>query len=129
MLIDWLMEVCDEFSLTRETFHLAMMYTDLYLSRVVCHIEKLQLLGASALLIACKVEEIVCPRVSHFAYATDNGFTTQQIIQMEADISLAMSFFLYPSTLNYWANYYLAKWDIYAVANPMGFQMLAGTYI
>lgn len=32
-----------------------------------------------------------------------------------------MSFFLYPSTLNYWANYYLAKWDIYAAANPMGF--------
>ena len=31
--MDWMMEVCDEFHLTRETFHLAVTYTDLYLSR------------------------------------------------------------------------------------------------
>jgi hypothetical protein len=77
MLIDWIMEVCDEFALSRETFHLAVLYIDLYLTRVRCQIDRLQLLGASSLLIACKIEEIVCPRVAHFAYATDNGFTTR----------------------------------------------------
>ena len=87
MLIDWMMEVSDEFNLSRETFHLAVTFTDLYLSRRQCSIERLQLLGAASLLIACKVDEIVCPRVSHFTYATDNGFTAQQIVEMEADIS------------------------------------------
>ena len=39
MLIDWMQEVCDEFSLLRETFHLAVTYTDLYLSRKICPID------------------------------------------------------------------------------------------
>lgn len=92
MLIDWMMEVCDEFALARETFHLAVTYTDLYLSKIVCPIDRLQLLGAASLLMACKIEEIICPRVGNFAYATDNGFTNQQIIEMEASISKVRSY-------------------------------------
>jgi len=87
MLFDWMMEVSDEFALSRETFHLSITYVDLYLTRRRCQIEVLQLLGAASLLLACKVEEIVCPRVSHFTYATDNGFTHAQIVAMEGQIS------------------------------------------
>lgn len=43
-------------------------------------------------MIGCKIEEIVCPRVSHFSYATDNGFTNQMIVDMEADISKVSAF-------------------------------------
>jgi hypothetical protein len=43
---------------------------------------------------------------------------------MEAEISQVMSFQLYPTTLNYWANYYMAKWDIYAKSNPIGYRLL-----
>lgn len=75
MLVDWIMEVSDEFYLSRESFHLAINYIDLYLSRTQCTTDKLQLLGAASLLLACKVEEIVCPRVKHIAFTTDNGFT------------------------------------------------------
>lgn len=35
-----------------------------------------------------------------------------------------MEFHLYPVTLNYWCNYFMAKWDIYAVANPLQFGIL-----
>jgi len=35
-------------------------------------------------------------------------------MDMEAEIAKVMEFNLYPMTLNYWGNYYLAKWDIYA---------------
>jgi len=35
-----------------------------------------------------------------------------------------MEFYLYPVTLNYWGNYYVEKWDIYARENPMGFRLL-----
>lgn len=94
MLLDWMMEVSDEFGLSRETFHLSITYVDLYLTRMRCKIEELQLLGAASLLLACKVEEIVCPRVSHFTYATDNGFTHAQIVSMEAQISQVIAFHL-----------------------------------
>jgi Cyclin, N-terminal domain len=33
------------------------------------------------------MEEIICPRVKDFVFATDNGFTNSQIIDMEAEIS------------------------------------------
>jgi hypothetical protein len=75
MLVDWMLEVGDEFAMTRETCHISIMLVDLYLSKEVCAIERLQLLGASSLLLACKLEEIICPRVGHFSYATDNGFS------------------------------------------------------
>lgn len=74
--------------------------------------------------MACKMEEIVCPRVGHFAYATDNGFTQRQIVEMEASISKALGFRLQPTTLAYWANYYMAKFDIYSKENPEGFNCL-----
>jgi cyclin E len=32
ILLDWMMEVCMEFTLKRETFHLAVNYVDRYLS-------------------------------------------------------------------------------------------------
>lgn len=74
LLVDWMMEVCDEFGLKRDTFHLATYFNDLYLTKVFCKVDDLQLLGASSLLLACKVEEILCPRVKDFVFATDNGF-------------------------------------------------------
>ena len=33
ILVDWMMEVCSEFHLKRETFHLAVAYLDRHLSR------------------------------------------------------------------------------------------------
>lgn len=35
-----------------------------------------------------------------------------------------MEYSLYPVTLNYWANYYMAQWDIYSQVNPMHFEIL-----
>jgi len=57
ILMDWMMEVCSEFTLKRETFHLAINYVDRYLTKVK-NIEKnkLQLIGLSAMYIASKVE-------------------------------------------------------------------------
>ena len=57
ILMDWMMEVCAEFTLKRETFHLASNYVDRYLSKVK-NIErnKLQLIGLSSMYIASKVE-------------------------------------------------------------------------
>ena len=35
-----------------------------------------------------------------------------------------MSFNLYPVTLNYWCNYYMVKWDVFARENPFNLRIL-----
>jgi len=57
ILLDWMMEVCMEFTLKRETFHYAVNYVDRYLLAVP-NIQKweLQLVGVTAMYLASKVE-------------------------------------------------------------------------
>lgn len=44
---------------------------------------KLQLVGVTAMLIACKYEEMYVPMVGDFAYIADDAFTKAQIREME----------------------------------------------
>ena len=62
ILCDWMMEVCTEYRLKRETFHYAVNYVDRYLS-LVKSVNKsdLQLLGVTSMYIAAKIEETLCP--------------------------------------------------------------------
>ena len=57
ILLDWMMEVAMEFTLKRETYHLAVSYVDRYLS-IVPNVQKveLQLIGIAGLLVASKIE-------------------------------------------------------------------------
>ena len=87
ILVDWMMEVCFEYKLKRETFYLSINYLDRYLSAQPNILKtELQLIGASFLFIAAKLEEIYPPKVSDFSKSTDNGFTSEQIVDMELKI-------------------------------------------
>ena len=59
ILIDWLVEVQENFELYHETLYLAVRITDLYLQKKNCNREGLQLIGATAMFIACKIE-VIC---------------------------------------------------------------------
>lgn len=52
ILIDWLVDVCVEFKLETETFHLAINYMDRFLSSRSVFKRHVQLLGTAALWIA-----------------------------------------------------------------------------
>lgn len=56
LLVDWMVEVQETFELNHETLYLAVKLVDMYLGRVVVIKEKLQLLGAAALFMACKYD-------------------------------------------------------------------------
>lgn len=56
LLVDWIVEVQETFELNHETVYLAVKLVDLYLCKVLIHKDKLQLLGAAALFIACKYD-------------------------------------------------------------------------
>ncbi len=54
--------------------------------------KKLQLVGVTAMLIACKYEEMYVPMVGDFAYIADDAFTKAQIREMEMLILSELSF-------------------------------------
>ncbi|CAA7041630.1 unnamed protein product [Microthlaspi erraticum] len=92
VLVDWLVEVAEEYKLLSDTLYLAVSYIDRFLSVKTVSRQKLQLVGVSAMLIASKYEEITPPNVEDFCYITDNTYTKQEIVKMEADMLLALQF-------------------------------------
>jgi len=84
ILADWMMEVCMEFQLKRETYHYSLNFVDRFLTAVprVSKAE-LQLVGVTALYVAAKVEEVCTPKIKDFAKSTDNGYSVEQIRKTE----------------------------------------------
>ncbi|XP_012571584.1 putative cyclin-A3-1 [Cicer arietinum] len=92
ILVDWLVEVAEEYKLLSDTLHLAVSYIDRFLSLNRISRIKLQLLGVSAMLIASKYEEISPPHVEEFCFITDNTYDKDEVLEMETDILKALDF-------------------------------------
>ncbi|KAJ0818851.1 putative cyclin domain-containing protein [Helianthus annuus] len=92
VLIDWLVEVAEEYKLLSHTLYLTVSYIDRFLSVNVLNRKRLQLLGVSSMLIAAKYEEISPPHTEDFCYITDNTYTKQEVVKMEADVLKALKF-------------------------------------
>ncbi|CAJ2640931.1 cyclin-a3-1-like protein [Trifolium pratense] len=91
-LVDWLVEVADEYKLLPETLHLSVSYIDRFLSLNSVNRSKLQLLGVSSMLIASKYEEITPPEAVDFCKITDNTYDLAEVLKMEADILKSLNF-------------------------------------
>lgn len=83
ILMDWLIQVHNRFSLLPETLFLCVNYIDRFLSCKIVSLGKLQLVGATALFIASKYEEINCPSVEEIVYMVDKGYTADEILKAE----------------------------------------------
>ncbi|KAM4620400.1 cyclin-A1 [Polymixia lowei] len=84
ILVDWLVEVVQEYKLCSETLHLAVNYLDRFLACTMSVTRgKLQLVGTVAMLLAAKYEEIFPPELGEFVYITDGTYTKKQLIRME----------------------------------------------
>ncbi|KAJ9166296.1 hypothetical protein P3X46_021071 [Hevea brasiliensis] len=92
ILVDWLVEVAEEYKLVSDSLYLTITYIDRFLSLNVLNRQKLQLLGVSSMLIASKYEEISPPNVEDFCYITDNTYTKEEVVKMEADILKSLKF-------------------------------------
>lgn len=84
ILVDWLIEVSEDFRLQRTTLYLAVTFVDNYLSKVNnTEINEFQLLGITALFIAQKIEEVRLRTVQDFIRSTSNSYTKMQLFEME----------------------------------------------
>ena len=56
IVVDWLVEIQENFELNHETLYLAIRLVDKYLEKVVIKREQLQLVASTSLFIACKFD-------------------------------------------------------------------------
>eukprot|EP00088_Acartia_fossae_P059284 TRINITY_DN7018_c0_g1_i1.p1 TRINITY_DN7018_c0_g1~~TRINITY_DN7018_c0_g1_i1.p1 ORF type:complete len:383 (-),score=133.10 TRINITY_DN7018_c0_g1_i1:174-1322(-) len=94
VLLDWLVDVQQQFKLLPETLYLTVSIIDRFLCKEGCSIPrvKLQLVGVTAMLIASKIEEIYAPELNDFVYITDDAYTSAEVRQMELKIIRALKF-------------------------------------
>jgi len=92
ILIDWLVDVNVKFKLVPECLYMTWNIIDRFLTVRQVTRHKLQLVGVSALLIACKYEEIYPPPLKEFVAICDKAYTAVQILEMEADVLLTLDF-------------------------------------
>ncbi|KAK7383193.1 hypothetical protein VNO78_28866 [Psophocarpus tetragonolobus] len=92
VLVDWLVEVAEEYKLVSDTLYFCISYIDRFLSVAAVSRQQLQLLGVAAMLVASKYEEIKPPEVEDFCYISDNTYSKEEVVNMEADILRALKF-------------------------------------
>jgi len=109
ILVDWLVEVAEEYHLHCETLFLAVNYIDRFLSVMAVQRSKLQLVGTSAMFIAAKFEEIYPPEVNEFVYITDDTYTTQQVLRMEHLLLKVLTFDVAVPTTHTFTNRFLKQ--------------------
>ncbi|KAL7276351.1 G2/mitotic-specific cyclin [Rhizina undulata] len=102
ILVDWLIEVHTRFRLLPETLFLAVNIVDRFLSNKVVLLDKLQLVGVTAMFIAAKYEEVFSPHVQYFRHVADDGFTEEEILRAERFVLSTLDYNLsYPNPMNF----------------------------
>lgn len=92
ILVDWLVEVHYKFKLQPLTLWLCINLLDRYLQKVPVKKTELQLVGVTALLLACKYEESGPPEVKDCILITDNAYSRAQILETERSILVTLNY-------------------------------------
>ncbi|GLC39700.1 Cyclin-A1-2 [Pleodorina starrii] len=86
ILVDWLVEVSEEYRMVPDTLYYAVNFLDRVLSVQRVSRSQLQLVGITCMWIAAKYEEIYPPNVGEFSYITDNTYSREQLVAMEEEV-------------------------------------------
>ncbi|XP_078446270.1 cyclin-B2-2-like isoform X3 [Wolffia australiana] len=92
ILIDWLIEVHHKFDLLDETLFLMVNIIDRFLAKQSVVRKKLQLVGVTAMLLACKYEEVSVPVVEDLVVICDRAYSRSEILDMERLMANTLQF-------------------------------------
>jgi hypothetical protein len=92
ILVDWLVEVAEEYVLLPQTLYLAVQLIDRLLCQIIVNRTKLQLVGITAILIAAKYEEIYPPSVDQLVYISDSTYTREEVLKTETLLLTTLRF-------------------------------------
>jgi G2/mitotic-specific cyclin 2 len=83
LLVDWIINIHEKLALCHDTLFYAVNLIDRFLAARSIPGSKLQLVGISSLMIACKFEEVVCPTLQTFVVLTEKTLTDEDIRKAE----------------------------------------------
>lgn len=102
ILVDWLIEVHTRFRLLPETLFLAVNIIDRFLSAEVVALDRLQLVGVTAMFIASKYEEVLSPHVANFSHVADDTFSEKEILDAERHVLATLEYNMsFPNPMNF----------------------------
>ena len=104
IIVNWIIDVHDRFKLLPDTLFLSIIIFDRYMS-IINNIDKnkLQLIGVTSLLIACKYEEIFSPEMRDFICILDREYEKEDLMEEENNILKILKFeVIYPSSYRYY---------------------------
>lgn len=100
VLINWLIDVHSKYKLQPQTLFICIQLIDSYLERRTIYRNRLQLLGITALWMAAKYEETYqVPKLKNLIFICDSAYTAAEILEMEAELFLAVDFDLIKVTM------------------------------
>lgn len=114
ILLDWIMGICCISRFKRETFHMTVSLIDICFSKIndIAN-DKIQIIGASCLIIASKFLEIYIPSLQKFSEFTGEAYTIQEFIEYEKKILKLLDWKLNYINIFQWSNIILYKWNIF----------------
>ncbi|XP_028277970.1 cyclin-A1 [Parambassis ranga] len=122
ILVDWLVEVVQEYRLLSETLHLAVNYVDRFLScTAYLKRKKLQLVGTAALMIAAKFEEISPPELNEFVYITDSTYTKTEVLRMEHTLLMVLNYKMAAPTINQFLHLFMSVHSVCATTENLAY--------
>lgn len=114
ILINWLVSIHQKFRLMGETLFVTVNIIDRYLAKVEVPLDRLQLVGATALFIAAKYEEVFSPSISNYAFVAT--VTEAEICATEMSILRVLDYDLgVPNPMNFLRR--ISKADNYNISS------------
>ncbi|KAJ2592385.1 G2/mitotic-specific cyclin, partial [Coemansia sp. RSA 1797] len=102
VLVNWLVQIHYQLRMLPETLFLAVNLVDRFLSKRQVSVSKLQLVGLTGLLVACKYEEMTTPHIQDFAYLAGNCYSVEEIMNAEVFMLRVLDFDMsFPSPLTF----------------------------
>ncbi|XP_056395068.1 cyclin-P isoform X2 [Hyla sarda] len=92
MLVDWVVQVHEYLGLQEETLYLAVYLMNSYMKVHKIRTCLLQLLAASCLFIASKMEESLIPEPAELCFMMEDAFSKKELMKMERKVLQHLSF-------------------------------------
>ncbi|KAJ2735026.1 G2/mitotic-specific cyclin [Coemansia sp. BCRC 34962] len=102
VLVNWIVQIHYQLRMLPETLFLAVNLLDRFLSKRQVAVGKFQLVGLTALMLACKYEETTTPHIEDFVYLAGNSYTVKEILNTEVFMLTVLGFDLsYPNPMTF----------------------------
>ena len=92
VLVDWLIEVADEYRLHVGTLFLTVHLLDATLHEMPVRRTQFQLLGCACLVVACKLEEQLPPVMANLVELAAQCFSCDDLLEMEQRVMKVLTF-------------------------------------